>query len=144
QRLTRERFDMSAVRDRKRKMIDDLMAMHRQKLQASGAKLVMGTGRFVAPRTIEVTPNAGAARTLRGRTVVINPGSRPRIDGTPGLQDAGPLTHVETLELDHLPGHLIVLGGGYVGLELAQAMRRFGSRVTSSGTAPCSTGKTGT
>jgi pyruvate/2-oxoglutarate dehydrogenase complex dihydrolipoamide dehydrogenase (E3) component len=123
-------IDMSAVRDRKRKMIDGLMAMHRQKFKASGAELVMGTGRFVAPRTIEVTLNAGGARTLRGRTVVINTGSRARIDDTPGLRDAAPLTHVEALDLDHVPGYLIVLGGGYVGLELAQAMRRFGSLVT--------------
>ena len=61
---------------------------------------------------------------------MIDTGSRARIDDTPGLSDSHPLTHVEALELDHLPEHLIVLGGGYVGLELAQAMRRFGSRVT--------------
>jgi len=61
---------------------------------------------------------------------VINTGSRARIDDTPGLSESRPLTHVEALDLDHLPEHLIVLGGGYVGLELAQAFRRFGSRVT--------------
>jgi pyruvate/2-oxoglutarate dehydrogenase complex dihydrolipoamide dehydrogenase (E3) component len=52
------------------------------------------------------------------------------MDLTPGLVDAQPLTHVEALELDHIPGHLVILGGGYIGLEFAQAMRRFGSRVT--------------
>ena len=72
----------------------------------------------------------GGTRTLRGQNVVINTGSRARLDDTPGLAEAGPLTHVEALELDRLPEHLIVLGGGYVGLELAQAFRRFGSRVT--------------
>src|SRR5437588_560076 len=66
----------------------------------------------------------------RGKTVGVNPGSRPLIDDPPGLSESRPLTHVEALELDHLPEHLIVLGGGYVGLELAQAFRRFGSRVT--------------
>jgi pyruvate/2-oxoglutarate dehydrogenase complex dihydrolipoamide dehydrogenase (E3) component len=90
----------------------------------------MGSGRFVAPKSLEVALNAGGSRTLRGKTVVINIGSRARIDNTPGLADSRPLTHVEALDLDHLPGHLIVLGGGYVGLELAQAFRRFGSRVT--------------
>ena len=65
-----------------------------------------------------------------GENVVISTGSRARIDDTPGLRAARPLTHVEALELDRVPEHLIVLGGGYVGLELAQAMRRFGSRVT--------------
>ena len=90
----------------------------------------MGHGRFVAPKTIEVALNAGGTRTLRGQTVIIDTGSRARIDDTPGLAESRPLTHVEALDLDHLPEHLIVLGGGYVGLELAQAFRRFGSRVT--------------
>jgi pyruvate/2-oxoglutarate dehydrogenase complex dihydrolipoamide dehydrogenase (E3) component len=90
----------------------------------------MGSGRFVAPRTVEVAINAGGTRTLRGVNVVINTGSRARIDDTPGLRDAHPLTHVEALELDRVPGHLVVMGGGYVGLEFAQAMRRLGSRVT--------------
>ena len=121
---------MAAVRDRKRKMVDGLVEMHLAKYRESGAELVMGSGRFVAPKTIEVALNAGGTRTLRGQTVVINTGSRARIDDTPGLAESGPLTHVEALDLDRLPEHLIVLGGGYVGLELAQAFRRFGSRVT--------------
>jgi pyruvate/2-oxoglutarate dehydrogenase complex dihydrolipoamide dehydrogenase (E3) component len=124
------RIDMITVRDRKRKMVDGLVAAHLQKFRASGAELLMGTGRFVAPRTVEVTLNAGGTRTLRGENVVINTGSRARIDDTPGLLDAQPLTHVEALELDHVPNHLVVLGGGYVGLEFAQALRRLGSRVT--------------
>jgi pyruvate/2-oxoglutarate dehydrogenase complex dihydrolipoamide dehydrogenase (E3) component len=124
------KINMSAVRDRKRKMVDGLVAMHRRQYEASGAELVMGNGRFVAPRTIEVTLTGGGTRTLRGKAVIINTGSRARIDDTPGLRQARPLTHVEALELDRLPGHLIVLGGGYVGLELAQAMRRLGSQVT--------------
>ncbi|QDV36331.1 dihydrolipoyl dehydrogenase family protein [Tautonia plasticadhaerens] len=124
------KVDMAAVRDRKRRMVDGLVEMHLAKYRESGAELVMGSGRFVAPRTIEVALNAGGTRTLRGRNVVINTGSRARLDDTPGLADSGPLTHVEALELDRLPEHLIVLGGGYVGLELAQAFRRFGSRVT--------------
>lgn len=124
------KVDMAAVRDRKRKMVDGLVAMHLEKYRESGAELVMGQGRFVAPKTIEVALNAGGIRTLRGQTVIINTGSRARIDDTPGLAESRPLTHVEALELDHLPGHLIVIGGGYVGLELAQAFHRFGCRVT--------------
>jgi pyruvate/2-oxoglutarate dehydrogenase complex dihydrolipoamide dehydrogenase (E3) component len=124
------KVDMAAVRDRKRRMVDGLVEMHLAKYRESGAELVMGSGRFVAPRTIEVALNAGGTRTLRGRTVIIDTGSRARLDDTPGLSDARPLTHVEALDLDRIPGHLIVLGGGYVGLELAQAFRRFGSRVT--------------
>src|SRR5262249_14121502 len=60
----------------------------------------------------------------------VNTGSRAAIPDVPGMIDARPLTHVTALELDRLPGHLVVLGGGFVGLEFAQAYRRFGSRVT--------------
>ena len=122
--------DMAAVRGRKRTMVDGLVAIHLEKYRESGAELVMGQGRFVAPKAIEVALNAGGTRTLRGQTVIIDTGSRARMDDTTGLAESRPLTHVEALALDHLPEHLIVLGGGYVGLELAQAFRRFGSRVT--------------
>jgi pyruvate/2-oxoglutarate dehydrogenase complex dihydrolipoamide dehydrogenase (E3) component len=124
------KIDMVRVRQRKRTMVDGLVAVHLQKYKESGAELIMGRGRFVGPKTIEVTLNDGGTRTLTGQTVVINTGSRARIDSTPGLSDARPLTHIEALELGVVPEHLIVLGGGYVGLELAQAFRRFGSRVT--------------
>ncbi|NKF15297.1 FAD-dependent oxidoreductase, partial [Rhizobium phaseoli] len=87
------------------------------------------SGRFVGPKTIEVTSNEGGTRRLCGQHVVINVGSRATIDSTPGLKESQPLTHIELLELDQIPEHLIVIGGGYVGLELSQAMRRFGSRV---------------
>src|SRR4051794_19223020 len=97
------KVEMAAVRDRKRKMVDGLVAIHHQKYRESGAELVMGNGRFIAPKTIEVALNAGGTRTLRGQNVVINTGSRARIDDTPGLADSRPLTHVEALDLDQLP-----------------------------------------
>src|SRR5271170_6389627 len=124
------RIDMSAVRDRKRKMVTGLVDMHLDIYKKTGAELVMGSGRFVGPKTIEVSLAEGGTRTLRGKNVVINTGSRATIDHTPGLGEASPLTHIEALELDHIPGHLLVLGGGYIGLELSQTMRRFGSEVT--------------
>ncbi|HEY2588995.1 MAG TPA: FAD-dependent oxidoreductase [Tepidisphaeraceae bacterium] len=124
-------IDMVAVRDRKRRMVESEVEFHLQKYRETGAELIMGRGRFIAPKTLEVALNTGGGtRTVRGRTVAINTGSRARIDDTPGLIDARPLTHVEALELDQVPPHLIVLGAGFVGLEFAQAMRRFGSRVT--------------
>ena len=61
-------------------MVDGLVELHLAKYRESGAELVMGSGRFVSPKTIEVTLNAGGARTLRGRNVVINTGSRARLD----------------------------------------------------------------
>jgi pyruvate/2-oxoglutarate dehydrogenase complex dihydrolipoamide dehydrogenase (E3) component len=69
-------------------------------------------------------------RVLTGDQVFLNLGTQPAIPAIPGLKDAGPLTHIEALELDYVPAHLIVLGGGYVGIEMAQAFRRFRSRVT--------------
>jgi len=90
----------------------------------------MAGGRFVGPRTIEARLNDGSTRLLTGDRVFVNVGSHAAIPTVPGLEAAQPLTHIEALELDSLPAHLIVLGGGYTGLELAQACRRFGSRVT--------------
>jgi pyruvate/2-oxoglutarate dehydrogenase complex dihydrolipoamide dehydrogenase (E3) component len=122
--------DMATVRARKRAMVAGLVETHLGRNRASGAELVIGNGRFIAPRTIEVTLNDGGTRTLRGTIVIINTGSRAKVDAIPGLREAAPLTHVEALELDRVPEHLVVLGGGYVGLEFAQAFRRLGSRVT--------------
>jgi pyruvate/2-oxoglutarate dehydrogenase complex dihydrolipoamide dehydrogenase (E3) component len=124
------KVDMRAVRDGKQKMIDGMVDLNYERYRETGAELVMGQGRFVGPKKIEVVTSDGDTRTLRGEIVVISTGSRARIDPIPGLAEAQPMTHIEALELDRVPEHLIVLGGGYVGLELAQAMRRFGGRVT--------------
>ena len=123
-------IDMGRVRQRKREMVDGLVAMHLDKYKASGAELVMGSGRFVAPKTLEVRLNAGGTRTLAGDRVFLNVGTHATIPPVPDLADARPMTNIELLEIDRLPEHLVVLGGGYVGLEFAQAYRRFGSRVT--------------
>lgn len=122
--------DMAKVRQRKRDMVDREIALHLQNYEQSGAELIIGSGRFVAPKTLEVQLNDGSKRVLAGDQVFLNLGTHAAIPDISGLEAAGPLTHIEALELDYLPSHLIVLGGGYVGLELAQAYRRFGSRVT--------------
>jgi len=123
-------IDMRRVLQRKRDMVDGLIAMHLDQYRASGAELIMGTARFVGPKTVEVRLNDGGRRTLAGERVFLNLGTQAAIPPVPGLADARPLTNIELLELDRLPEHLVVLGGGYVGLEFAQAYRRFGSRVT--------------
>lgn len=122
--------DMATVRQRKRSMVEAQVATHLGNYRASGAELIMGTGRFVAPKTLQVGLNSGGTRLLTADRVFLNVGTHAAIPSIPGLEAARPLTHVETLELDYLPAHLIVLGGGYSGLELAQAYRRFGSAVT--------------
>jgi pyruvate/2-oxoglutarate dehydrogenase complex dihydrolipoamide dehydrogenase (E3) component len=124
------RVDMAGVARRKRQMVEGLVEMHLANFKASGAELVMGEARFTEPKTVEVTLNGGGSRQLRGERVFLGLGSRATIPNVHGLAAAEPLTHVEALNLERLPDHLIVLGGGYVGLEFAQAMRRFGSRVT--------------
>jgi pyruvate/2-oxoglutarate dehydrogenase complex dihydrolipoamide dehydrogenase (E3) component len=123
-------LDMGRVRARKREMVDGLIALHLELYEASGAGLIMGTARFTAQRTIEVSLNEGGTRTLTADRFFINIGTHATIPDVPGLAAAAPLTNIEALELDRVPPHLVVLGGGYVGLELAQAQRRFGARVT--------------
>ena len=124
------KVDMAKVVQRKRAMVERLVATHLKNYKESGAELVMGSGRFVAPKTLEVSLNDGGTRTLVGAQVFLNVGTHAAIPSVPGLEAARPMTHIEVLELDILPAHLIVIGGGYAGLELAQAYRRFGSEVT--------------
>jgi pyruvate/2-oxoglutarate dehydrogenase complex dihydrolipoamide dehydrogenase (E3) component len=122
--------DMSAVRDRKRRMVSGLVNIHLDLYRKSGAELILASGRFVGPKTLEATLPDGSQRRLRGNNVIIGTGTRATIEPIPGLKESQPLTHIEALELDEIPAHLMVIGGGYVGLEFSQAMRRFGSQVT--------------
>ena len=121
-------LDMAGVRQRKREMVEGLIAIHKERFAADDLEFILGEGQFVAPKTIEVRLPQGGTRRLEGERVFLNLGTHAAIPDLPGLTGAAPLTHVEALELDRLPAHLIVLGGGYVGLEMAQAFRRFGSR----------------
>jgi pyruvate/2-oxoglutarate dehydrogenase complex dihydrolipoamide dehydrogenase (E3) component/pimeloyl-ACP methyl ester carboxylesterase len=123
--------DMEAVRKRKRAMVDGLIEVHRSRYKASGARLVMGSAKFVGPKSLEVhlVDDEDEIR-IDAERVFLNLGTHASIPAVPGLVECDPLTHIELLELSHLPRHLLVVGGGYVGLEFAQALRRFGSKVT--------------
>src|SRR5882762_6558900 len=123
-------IDMADVRERKRKMVRGLNDMYLENYRSTGAEFIMGTGRFLAPRTVEVSLADGTTRQLRGANVIVSTGTRAALDTIPGLAEAQPLTHIEALELGEIPEHLLVVGGGYVGVEMSQAMRRFGSKVT--------------
>jgi pyruvate/2-oxoglutarate dehydrogenase complex dihydrolipoamide dehydrogenase (E3) component len=121
---------MKGVQARKRAMVDSLLRLHLDRYRASGAELVMGEARFVGERTVDVGLADGGTRRISGERVFLDLGTHATMPDVPGLVAARPMTHVELLDLDRLPEHLIVIGGGYVGLELAQAMRRFGAQVT--------------
>jgi pyruvate/2-oxoglutarate dehydrogenase complex dihydrolipoamide dehydrogenase (E3) component len=123
-------IDMSGVRERKRNMVSGLNEMYLENYKKTGAEFILGTGRFIAPRTVQVTLPNGTTRHLRGTNVIVSTGTRAALETIPGLAKAQPLTHIEALELDKIPEHLLVVGGGYVGVEMSQAMRRFGSKVT--------------
>ena len=128
-------IDMAGVYERKRKMVDGIIQVHLDKYHAAldqhrGDELIFGDGTFVGPRTLHVSLRDGGERTLTADRVFVDLGTRATIPDLPGLREAKPMTHIEALDLQRRPEHLIVLGGGYVGLELSQALRRLGSRVT--------------
>ena len=123
-------IDMAGVYARKREMVEGIVQLHLEKYHAAGDELIFGNGAFVAPRTLHVALRDGGERTLTADRVFVNVGTHATIPNTPGLREARPMTHIEALDLQRCPDHLIVLGGGYVGLELSQALRRLGCRVT--------------
>ena len=122
--------DMHQVRQRKRDMVDGLIDIHRKKFAVPHLEFLLADGILVAPRTVEATLPDGGRRGFVAERLFLNLGTGPTMPAVPGLAAASALTHVEALELDRLPSHLIVLGGGYVGVEFAQAFRRLGSQVT--------------
>jgi pyruvate/2-oxoglutarate dehydrogenase complex dihydrolipoamide dehydrogenase (E3) component len=124
------KIEMPVVRERKRRMVKDLVDIHLANFKKSGVDLIIGSAKFTGPKTLEVSLADGTTRVIRGDKVIIGAGTHATIPDLPGLRQSNPMTHIEALELDHVPEHLLVLGGGYIGLELAQAMRRFGSHVT--------------
>ena len=105
------RVDMAGVARRKRQMVAELVEVHLGKFRASGAELVMGEARFTEPKTVRVALNAGGTRSLRGERVFLNVGTRTSIPDVPGLAAAGPMTHVEALNLERLPEHTAMRGG---------------------------------
>lgn len=122
--------NMAAVRQHKQAVVDGLTEVNWKQFVASGMTFLLGTARFVGPRAIEVQLAEGGTRQILAERVVINTGTRPYFPPIPGLAEAGALSSQTLMELDYLPEHLLILGGGYIALEFAQMFRRFGSRVT--------------
>ena len=105
---------VEALRGRVRGVVESMRAMNLDQFTGSGMDLVMGRARFVAPRRV-VVATGDRPLVLEGEHVVINLGTRPALPGVPGLAEANPLTSESLLELERIPAHLVVLGGGYVG-----------------------------
>lgn len=123
--------DLAAVVQRKRSVVKALRAVNLKNLEtALGHELIIGMGRFVAAKTVEVATDEGITRTLTAERIFINTGTRPLIPSVLGLKETGFLTSESIMELEQMPEHLIVLGSGYIGLEFAQMFRRFGARVS--------------
>ena len=123
--------DMVAVRQRKQAIVEDFRTGGQRRLEAAeNVELIFGEGRFTAPKVVEVTLRAGGTRTLTADAIFINTGGRPARPAIDGLDSVKALDSTSIMELGAVPEHLLVLGGGYVGLEFGQMFRRFGSTVT--------------
>jgi pyruvate/2-oxoglutarate dehydrogenase complex dihydrolipoamide dehydrogenase (E3) component len=128
--VTDAHVDIDLLRAHKEDVVDGMVAANRQQFLESGLHLVIGSARFVAPRTVRVTLPDGSTRLIRGADAVVNTGTRPYLPPIPGLTEAGVLTSDDLLRLTEIPRRLVVLGGGTVGVEFAQMFAAFGSRVT--------------
>ena len=123
--------ELAAVRERKRAVVGFMRDGNEHLFRGTpGLEFMLGTARFIGNKTVEVRPPEGGVRTLVGARVVINTGTRPALPAVSGLRDIEPLTNETILELATLPEHLLVVGGGFEGVEFAQMFRRFGSQVT--------------
>jgi pyruvate/2-oxoglutarate dehydrogenase complex dihydrolipoamide dehydrogenase (E3) component len=123
--------DMSQVRQRKRDIVDSFRSGNQRRIeQAEGLTLLMGEARFTGPKQVEVRLRDGGTRSMAADTIFINTGTRPRVPSLPGLDAVPFLDSTSIMELDLVPTHLMVVGGGYIGLEFGQMFRRFGSEVT--------------
>ena len=122
---------LTAVLARKRSVVEGMVATHWDLFKnTENLDFILGTARFVDEKTIEIELPDGKSRRLTAHRIFINTGSKTQVPPTPGLAEAGYLTSTTIMELDTLPDHLIIIGGGYISLEFAQIFCRLGSRVT--------------
>jgi pyruvate/2-oxoglutarate dehydrogenase complex dihydrolipoamide dehydrogenase (E3) component len=123
-------IDMGRVRERKRAIVSSMRESREKKLEKAQVAFIRGEASFVAPGTLRVALNEGGERELTAKQIFIDTGTRSAVPAIDGLDTVSYLDNESVMELDHVPAHLMVLGGGYIGLEFGQMFRRFGSRVT--------------
>src|SRR5437773_2854730 len=123
--------DMKKVRQRKRDIVESFRTSGQRRIeQTEGVDLLIGEAAFTDPKTLEVRLNNGEARQLTASTILINAGARPAKPSMTGIEEVATLDSTSIMEVETVPEHLLVLGGGYIGLEFGQMFRRFGSSVT--------------
>ena len=123
--------DMTVVRQRKRNIVESFRSGSQRRIEGTeGVELVMGEARFTGPKALEVHMLDGKTRQMTANTIFINAGDRSSKPTISGIDAVATLDSTSIMELESVPGHLLVLGGGYVGLEFGQMFRRFGSDVT--------------
>jgi pyruvate/2-oxoglutarate dehydrogenase complex dihydrolipoamide dehydrogenase (E3) component len=122
--------DLAAVRERKRAMVAGARQNYASRLTRDGPDLIEGEAHFTGPKTVEIALTGGGTRQISAPVIVIDTGTRPKPPAIAGAGEVPVLDSTSIMELDELPEHLIILGGGYIGLEFGQMFRRFGSEVT--------------
>ncbi|NLE80289.1 MAG: FAD-dependent oxidoreductase [Rhodococcus sp.] len=120
---------LDGLRRHKESVVGGMVDAHETMFTDSPMDFIMGTARFVAPRTVAITTNDGATRLVRGRDVVINTGTTPAVPDLPGIADSDVWTSETILRLDRIPETLLILGGGYIGCEFASMFALFGTKV---------------
>jgi pyruvate/2-oxoglutarate dehydrogenase complex dihydrolipoamide dehydrogenase (E3) component len=122
--------DLAAVRERKRTIVAFAREDYASRLAQYGLDLIHGEARFTGPKTVEIALTDGGTRQISAPVVVIDVGTRPKPPAITGTGDVAVLDSTSIMELDEVPEHLLILGGGYIALEFGQMFRRFGSEVT--------------
>ena len=128
--LASARVELKALRERKKSVVGGMVEAHKRMFAAPGLDFVLGTAKFVGPKTVEATLADGSVRVVEGERVLINTGTAPAIPPIEGLDDVAYWTSEDALRLTEIPDRLVVLGGGVIGVETASMMASFGADVT--------------